>query len=401
MKVKIYKSTPKGTLYVPPSKSYSHRYLIAAMLANSNSKISNIYFSNDIMATLNCLSSFGCKYNIKDDSVIITSSNEVVDKPIFDCFESGSTLRFLIPIALSKYDNVTFIGTEKLISRGIGVYEEIFKKQNIKIIKDKTSLTFKGHLKSGVFEVNGSISSQFITGLLFTLPLLDGDSIIKIIPPLYSKDYVDMTLDVLSRYKINYEVDGYLIKIKGNQTYIASDYSIEGDYSNAAFLMAFNYLGGNINVLGLNESSLQGDKVFVEYFKKLNEENATLDISNCIDLGPVLMVFAAIKHGAKFTGTSRLKIKESDRALAIKEELNKVGINVLILEDEVIVYKSTLLKPTSEFNSHNDHRIAMALSMLSVYFDININNAEAINKSYPHYFKELKKVGVKIEYDVE
>ena len=398
MEVKIYKSNPKGTLYVPPSKSYSHRYLLAAMLANNISEISNIYFSKDILATLNCMSSFGCDYKVKDNSVVINNCNDKIDNPIFDCNESGSTLRFLIPIALSKYEKVIFKGSKKLISRGIEVYEDIFKNQNIQVIKNEDSILIQGKLHSGTFNVDGSISSQFITGLLFALPLLDGDSVINIIPPLNSKDYVEMTLDVLRKYKIDIEVDNLTIKIKGNQKYTSSDYCVEGDYSNAAFLDAFNYLNGNVNLLGLNENSLQGDKVYKKYFELLDSGNVTLDIENCIDLGPVLMAFAAIKHGATLIGTNRLKIKESNRAEAMKIELAKVGIKVDINDNKVIIYKGDIYGQNIVFDSHNDHRIVMALSMLSTMFDITIKDYEAVSKSYPHYFKDLEKLGVKIEY---
>lgn len=398
MEVKIYKSNPKGTLYVPPSKSYSHRYLLAAMLANNISEISNIYFSKDILATLNCMSSFGCDYKIKDNSVVINNCNGKIDNPIFDCNESGSTLRFLIPIALSKYEKVIFKGSKKLISRGIEVYEDIFKNQNIQVIKNEDSILIQGKLRSGTFNVDGSISSQFITGLLFALPLLDGDSVINIIPPLNSKDYVEMTLDVLRKYKIDIEVYNLTIKIKGNQKYISSDYFVEGDYSNAAFLDAFNYINGNVNLLGLNENSLQGDKVYKKYFELLDSGNVTLDIENCIDLGPVLMAFAAIKHGATLIGTNRLKIKESNRAEAMKIELAKVGIKVDINDNEVIIYKGDIYGQNIVFDSHNDHRIVMALSLLSTMFDITIKDYEAVSKSYPHYFNDLEKLGVKIEY---
>lgn len=399
MKVKIYKSTPKGVLNAPPSKSYSHRYLIAAMLANNESKISNIYFSNDVLATLDCLSSFGCAYKKDFDSVSFYKDETLNSRPIFNCNESGSTLRFMIPIALTKYEEATFTGSEKLISRGIGVYEDLFIKQGIEVNKCKDSIVIKGKLKSGVYEVDGSISSQFVTGLLYALPLLDGDSEIKLLPPINSKNYIDMTLDVLAKYQIKFECKENSILIKGNQKYIASNHEVEGDYSNTAFLDAFNYLGGDIKVNGLNKNSLQGDKIYIEYFKKLNEGNVTLDISNCIDLGPVLMVFAALKNGARFIGTSRLKIKESDRALAISQELKKVHVKLDVFDDEVVVHKCNLCTPSEPFNSHNDHRIAMALSLISTLYDIEIMDAEAINKSYPHYFEELKKVGVKIDYE--
>lgn len=399
MKVKIYKCNAKGAINVPASKSYSHRYLIGAMLSNSKCELSNILISKDIQATLSCMSSFGCTYNINNDCIQVLNNNKVIDNPIFDCNESGSTLRFLIPIALTKYESVTFIGSKKLIERGIEVYESIFEKQGIKIIKTENSIQLFGKLKPGHFVVDGSVSSQFITGLLFALPLLNQDSIIEILKPINSKNYIDMTLDVLDKFSIKYDIDDNVIKIYKNQQYKALNISVEADYSNAAFIDAFNYFGYHIEVKGLNENSLQGDKIYKKHFDDLSKSYMTIDIENCIDLGPVLMVFASMFYGAKFIHTKRLKIKESNRAMAIKTQLSKVNVDVEVYEDEVIVNKSSMKKPTVPFDSHNDHRIAMALSMISTRFDIEINDALAIEKSYPSFYKDLESVGVKIDYD--
>ena len=401
MNVLLKKGVLNGIISAPPSKSYSHRYLIASLLSNDKCEVSSLFFSDDIKATLSCVESFGGKYEILDDKVIIYGNNNYyINNPVFNCNESGSTLRFLIPIALSKYDNVTFVGTERLISRGIDIYEKIFNFQNIQIIKTNTSINFKGKLKSGTFNVDGSISSQYITGLLFALPLLNGDSIINIIPPINSKEYIEMTLNVLNKFNIKYERNNNTIKIFGNQKYIGINSIIEGDYSNSAFLDAFNYLSCNVKINNLNPYSLQGDKVYIDYFNKLNKDYYELDISNCIDLGPVLFAFAALNHGGKFTGTSRLKIKESNRDLAMKEELAKVGVEVIVNDNDVIVNKSLIHKPLVPFDSHNDHRIVMALSLFLTQFDIQINNANAINKSYPYYFKDLEKLGVDVTYDL-
>ena len=401
MNVLLKKGVLNGIISAPPSKSYSHRYLIASLLSNDKCEVSSLFFSDDIKATLSCVESFGGKYEILDDKVIIYGNNNYyINNPVFNCNESGSTLTSLIPIALSKYDNVTFVGTERLISRGIDIYEKIFNFQNIQIIKTNTSINFKGKLKSGTFNVDGSISSQYITGLLFALPLLNGDSIINIIPPINSKEYIEMTLDVLNKFNIKYERNNNTIKIFGNQKYIGINSIIEGDYSNSAFLDAFNYLSCNVKINNLNPYSLQGDKVYIDYFNKLNKDYYELDISNCIDLGPVLFAFAALNHGGKFTGTSRLKIKESNRDLAMKEELAKVGVEVIVNDNDVIVNKSLIHKPLVPFDSHNDHRIVMALSLFLTQFDIQINNANAINKSYPYYFKDLEKLGVDVTYDL-
>lgn len=399
MKVIINKSKYSGTINVPSSKSYSHRYLIAAMLSSNSSVVSNIYYPNDVMATLNCMSSFGCEYKKDSNSVTVFNNNKVLEDPVFDCFESGSTLRFLIPISLTKYESVTFKGTDKLIERGIDVYEEILSKQNIQIIKNKDSIIIKGKLQAGTFDVNGVSSSQYITGLLFALPLLDGDSQINIIPPFNSKNYVDMTLKVLDEYNIKYTYKGLKIFIQGNQKYVANNVTVEGDYSNAAFLDALNYLDNEVKVLGLKEDSLQGDKKYLEYFKKIDKGHDTLSIGNCIDLAPILMVLGAVKYGVTLTGTNRLKIKESDRAAAMQIELAKIGVSVDIFNDFLIVHKCELHQPTSDFDSHNDHRIAMALSILSCMFDIKISNYEAVSKSYPTYFEDLIKLGGDITYE--
>ena len=252
----------------------------------------------------------------------------------------------------------------------------------------------------------GNISSQYISGLLYTLPLLNGDSEIKVTTALESKNYVLMTLEVLKNYGIKVESNidlfkseddksnqNLTFKISGNQKYIAKDYSIEGDYSNAAFIDAFNYFGSDITLNGLNPYSLQSDKVYKEHFESLNKTNATIDISNCIDLGPILITFATLKNGAHFINTERLKIKESDRGNVITEELRKCGADIEVFDNEIIVNKKELHIPTTTLYSHNDHRIAMSLSLLSTMFDIEIEGSECVSKSYPGYFDDLKSLG--------
>lgn len=400
MKVFLEKGNLKGTINAIGSKSFAHRFLISSFLSKNTSKISNIPSSKDIEATLNCLKALGANYEIKDDVISFLERRESIVNPVLDCIESGSTLRFLIPVALALTNKVTFVGTPRLIERGIGVYEKIMNNQGITITKNSDSLSFEGTLKSGIFEIDGSISSQFVTGLLFALPLLDGDSLIKLIPPINSKNYIDITLSILSQYGIKFEVVGNDIKVKGNQAYVAKDNEVEGDYSNSAFLDAFNYFGSNIKVNKLNPNSLQGDMAYINLFSKLYERYCEIDISNCIDLGPVLFVFAAMNNGGRFIGTSRLAIKESNRAESIKEELMKIGASIKIESDSVAIEKTELnYKNEVTFNSHNDHRIAMALSLLSAKMNIAIDDYEAINKSYPEYFKVLEKLGGKIRYE--
>jgi len=394
-----------GDLIARPSKSFAHRYLIAAALSEDENIISNVDFSNDVIATLNCIHAYGKKHFREFEKHEVRFSNECTKNfdPTFDCKESGTTLRIFMPIALRKYDKATFIGSDRLIERGIDIYESIFK--YVTFYKDKYSISTKGTITAGHFELPGNISSQYISGLLYALPLLDGDSEIVITTSLESANYILMTLEVLKNYGIQIETNinrmGELhelvyFKIKGNQKYIAHNFSIEGDYSNAAFIDAFNYFGNNINLTGLNPNSLQSDKIYKEYFYMLDKGFSEIDISNCIDLGPILITFATLKNGAKFTGTSRLKIKESDRGNVIAEELRKCGADITALDNEIIVNKKELHQSTTPFNSHNDHRIAMALSLLSTQFDIEITGSECVSKSYPGYFDDLKSLGATI-----
>lgn len=394
-----------GNLTAKPSKSFAHRYLIAAALSDDESVISNVDFSNDIVATLNCIHAYGKKHFREFEKHEVRFSNECIKNfdPIFDCKESGTTLRIFIPIALRKYDKATFIGSDRLIERGIDIYENIFK--YVTFYKDKYSISTKGTINAGHFELPGNISSQYISGLLYALPLLDGDSEIIITTNLESANYILMTLEVLKNYGIQIETnltrrgehcEPAYFKIPGKQKYTAHNFSIEGDYSNAAFIDAFNYFGNALNLTGLNPDSLQSDKVYKKYFDMLNKDFSEIDISNCIDLGPILITFAALKNGAKFTGTSRLKIKESDRGNVIAEELKRCGADITVLDNEIIVNKKELHSSTTPFNSHNDHRIAMALSLLSTQFDIEISSAECVSKSYPGYFDDLKSLGATI-----
>lgn len=397
MKVRIEKGLAKGKICAPPSKSYAHRLLICGALAKGQSKIDGISSSVDMDATLDCIRALGADFEKIGDSVSINGGiGDYGKKRIFNCHESGSTLRFFIPIALLTGDECRLCGSERLMSRGLEVYDEIFKKQNIECKKEKFSLTLKGRLKPDTFNVRGDISSQFISGLLFALPLLDGDSVINITTTLESSAYVDITIQALSLFGVEIKRDANSFYIKGNQKYIPSNQRAEGDYSNAAFLDGFNVLGADVSVIGLNEDSIQGDKIYKEYFELIKNGTPTLDISNCPDLGPVLFALASVKQGATFIGTRRLKIKESDRAEAMKAELLKLGVKTEIFENSVIVHRGAKA-PTERLYGHNDHRIVMALSVILSLFGGEIDGCEAVSKSYPDFFKEIAKIGVRCE----
>ncbi len=403
MQIQIKKSKLSGDIVARPSKSFAHRYLIASALSDNESTISNVDFSEDITATLNCIHAYGKKHNRDFNKRLVSFSSETTKnfEPLFDCKESGTTLRMFMPIAMQKYDKTTFIGSERLIERGISIYEETLN--HILFHKTQYSIETKGQLYASKFSMAGNVSSQYISGLLYALPLLNDDSEILINTELESKNYILMTLDVLKNYGIeietnifNQDATNVSFKIKGNQKFIANDFTIEGDYSNAAFIDAFNYFDSSINLKGLNPDSYQSDKVYKEYFDKLANGFCEIDISNCIDLGPILITFAALKDGAKFIGTKRLKIKESDRGTVIANELRKCGADIDIFDNEIIVNKKDLTQVSENFDSHNDHRIAMSLSLLSTQFDICIEDAECVKKSYPDYFEDLKKLGATV-----
>lgn len=397
MRLTINKSIANGTITVPPSKSYAHRLLIAAAFSNKESIVKNIELSNDIIATINCLKTLGYVLNYKDNQITISKSNlELSNTLEFNCLESGSTLRFMIPIALTTGKKLLFTGSKRLIERGIDTYIELFKNQDIKFEKNENNIIITGKLKPGTFIIKNTISSQYITGLLFATSLLNEDSTIIVPNNLASKSYVDLTLDVLEKVNIKVEKNNNEYKVLGNQQYRDSTYTVEGDYSNAAFIDALNYIGGNVELLGLNENSLQGDKVYKELFDTLSKTYATIDISNCIDLGPILFGFSGIHYGAHFINTERLKLKESNRVEDVKKELEKFGIEVEDYGNEVIIKNDNLHKPTTTLEGHKDHRIIMMLAILLTKFSGTIENVEDVAKSYPRFFDDLKSVGIEV-----
>ena len=392
MKIKIEKAIAKGKIQAPPSKSYAHRLLICGALAEGQSKIEGISQSKDMEATLNCIKALGVEFTKTGDTVFINGGIKEANGSL-NCYESGSTLRFFIPISLLEGHKRIFVGTERLMERGIQVYKDAFDSKGITFDYENDALVVKGTLKSGVFSLPGDVSSQFISGLLFALPLLSGDSEIRLTSKLQSEPYVDITIDCLSKFGIEIIKEKSSYFIRGNQKYKCSDQVVEGDYSNAAFLDGFNLLGGDVSVFGLNDSSLQGDRIYKKYYELLQGGTPIIDISSCPDLGPVLFALASTQNGATFTGTKRLKIKESDRCEAMKTELSKLGVNVEIFDDSVTVSGGARL-PQEELCGHNDHRIVMALSLLLTKFGGVINGCEAVQKSYPNFFEDMAKLRI-------
>ena len=398
MKATFKPCTLCGDVDAPPSKSMAHRCLIGAALSGQTCTLKGVDYSEDILATLDCLGALGVRITAEGDTVTVEPHGFMaVDDPILSCRESGSTLRFFIPLALCLGKTVTLRGSERLFERPLEVYGELCRERGFTFIKDKASLTLRGKLESGRYRVRGDVSSQFITGLILALVYLGGDSVIEILPPFESRSYVDLTVSALRSFGAEVAfTDPYTVSVKPSRLHAFSG-RVEGDYSNAAFLDAFNVLGGDVSVGNLNPHSLQGDRVYADYFARIKAGTPTLDVSDCPDLAPILIALAALKNGATLTGTDRLKTKESDRGAAMHEELTKLGGGLIFGDHEIIVPKQTLCYKGKELDGHNDHRIVMALSVVLTQTGGSLRGAEAVRKSYPGFFGDIIRLGAEIE----
>lgn len=399
MKVKILPSKTSGEVSAPPSKSFAHRYLIGSVLSRGKCVIKNIADSDDISATLSCIEQLGGSVTKDGNIVTVIPTNEKqIENAVFDCKESGSTLRFFIPVVLATgAKNCTFSGSERLLARGIKEYEKLFENSDVKIKSDEKAIEVNGKLTAGNYEISGEVSSQYTTGMLFALSVLDGKSTLKITGNAESRAYVDMTIKVLKDFGADIaEPEKNFFEINGKGRLSPGEFTVEGDWSNAAFLIALSRLLGTISVSGLNENSVQGDRFSSVAFDVLDGENAEIDLKDCPDLAPILFSYAAYKNGGKFINTRRLRVKESDRANVMAEELKKFGANVKVYENSVEIEKTQLKPPIVPLCGHNDHRIVMALSVLAAVFGAEIDGAEAVNKSYPDFFRVIKKAGVNV-----
>jgi len=421
---KICPAKLSGEVKIPPSKSMAHRAVICAALGDGISKVTNIDYSDDIIATIEAMSSLGAKITQKEDYLEVygikcpknIEFNEIKTERTIDCNESGSTLRFLVPIA-ALFEGVNrFIGRGNLGKRPLDTYYNIFDKQGIKYTYKEGILDLKteGKLQAGEFEVKGNISSQFITGLLFTLPLLDGDSKIIITTEMESKGYIDLTLSAMKDFGIEIINNNYEeFIIKGNQTYKSRDYRVEGDYSQAAFFFCADALSNDVILNDLKLDSLQGDKEVIDILTRMglkisNKNNGlignvsdelkatVIDGSQCPDIIPVVSLVAALSEGTtEIINAGRLRIKECDRLAAVTSELNKLGAKITEKEDGLIIEGVTELNGNVEVWSHKDHRIAMTLAIASTICKepIILKDYECVSKSYPQFWDDFKNVG--------
>lgn len=392
-------------LSAPHSKSMAHRLLICAGLADGVSTVKAVDISEDILATVNCLKTLGAGITAVTDeghqsedvkigqNVTLTVrgiSRGSMRGSVLQCRESGSTLRFIAPLATLSGREITLTGSRTLMSRPMSVYDKIFAEKGLRMEHMEEALLVSGRLPAGTYKLRGDISSQFISGLLFALPLLYGDSRIVIEGRVESRPYIDMTIEALGQFGVwaGWEQDGQVISVPGGQSYTPQEVTVEGDWSGASYLFA---LGAGVS--GLNAYSSQGDKACVDYFRQLDEEAATLDITDTPDLGPVLAAYAALRKGCTLTGTKRLSFKESDRSAAMQEELAKFGVDTEIAENSMTI-GCGVKTPSEILKGHNDHRIVMALVVICAQTGGIIDGAEAVSKSFPDFFDKLQSIGI-------
>lgn len=413
--VKFSPFVPNGTVNVPPSKSDVHRAIICAAMANGVSRISPVALSNDIKATIGCIKALGADAVLENNVLTVDGTNMYKNKTaLLDCGESGSTLRFFIPIAAVGNINATFVGKGKLPQRPIGIFTEALPKAGT-VCKTEGGLPLeiKGQLKSGIFEIPGNVSSQFITGLLLALPILEGDSEIVLTSPLESVGYIAMTIRTMKQFGVNIQATENGWHIKGGQTYKSCNYTTDGDWSQAAFFMVLGAVSGKVTVKGVAKDSTQGDKKCAEILARFgakvtqldNEVTVekgklkaiTIDASQIPDLVPVLSVCAAFAEGTtKIINAERLRIKECDRLKATAELLNNLGGKVKELSDGLEITGVSSLKG-GNVNGYNDHRIVMSAAVCAARSDEDITAtfAMSINKSYPDFYIDYNSIGGK------
>ena len=402
-----------GELSPPPSKSVLHRYIIASSLAKGVSKIENISFSEDIIATIEAMKKLGAKIEQKENYLLIDGSdtfknlNENIE---IDCNESGSTLRFLFPLSIVEENKVLFKGRGKLFKRPMTPYFENFEKYKIKhSYIDENKILLEGKLKAGIYEIDGNISSQFITGLLFSLPLLDGESKIIINGKLESSNYIDISLDCLSKFGIKIINNSYQeFIIGGNQSYKVGNYRTEADYSQAAFFLVANAIGSKIRINDLSEDSLQGDKKIIDYISEIDNWNSkdtlVLDGSETPDIIPILSLKAVVSgKKIEIVNVERLRIKESDRLKATVEELSKLNFDLIEKKDSILInsrenFKVNKNEKIVSLSAHSDHRIAMMIAIATTCYDgeILLDNLDCVKKSYPNFWEVFLSLGGKI-----
>lgn len=398
MKMLVEPHKLRGEITPPPSKSLLHRYILAAALGDGMSIIENFVSSDDILASVSCARALGIGIKTGEKRLEIRgNAGKAPDEcPIFPCGESGTTLRLYIPVALALCSGGSFRGSDRLFRRPLEPYLKLFEEKNIRYHLGYSGLDVRGSLASGRYTLAGNVSSQFFSGLLFGLSLCNGESEIISDTEIESADYIAMTCTVLKRAGIETELRNRKIYLRGGSFKPLKCFS-EPDWSQAAFWVAANCLGGEIEICGMNTDSIQGDRKIEEMEKKLKSEgHIELDFSQCPDLLPPAAVMAAVRNGtSRFYGCARLRYKESDRLSAVTEVLNTMGADITELPDGLFIRGVNGLRGGVTVAAHNDHRIAMMASVAAACCKqpVIIDGAECVSKSYPTFFEHLKKLG--------
>ena len=413
--------TVGGNIAAPPSKSMAHRAVLCAALAKGTSHLHHLAFSKDISATLGAAGRLCARVTTGENDAVVEGLGRFlpVDAPV-DCCESGSTLRFFIPLASLTGQEVTFTGRGRLMERPQSVYKTLYQQQGLRFEQGADRLTVEGALTPGEYELAGNVSSQFISGLLFALPLLDGESTLHLIPPVESRSYIDMTRAVQAAFGVTSRwLDGNTLALPGRQHYRPCDYDVEGDYSQAAFPAVLGAVCGGVTVTGLRPDALQGDAVILDILRRCGAQftrdgdavifakaplhGVDIDLADCPDLGPVLMVLGLLCEGTTvIRNAERLRLKESDRIAAMEAELRACG-GVLESEGGTITVHGCaehLHAPEGILHGHNGHRVVMSLAVLSsaAGLPLTVDDAEAIQKSWPNFFAAIRPLGVEVEY---
>ena len=394
MNAVIHPRKLKGTVEIPSSKSFAHRLLIAAALSDAPTRVHMNALNDDIAATADCLRALGARIDRTESGFAVHPITKAPDGSItLFCAESGSTLRFLIPVAAALGADCTFTGAGRLPQRPNAVLTQALAAHGVQADSDLLPMHITGRLASGTYAVAGNVSSQYITGLLTALPLCAGDSEIVLTTNLESAAYIDITIETLALFGVRIERTPSGWRIPGSQKYVSpGDVTAEGDWSAAAFWLAANALGSEIECLGLNASSVQGDRAVAGM---LSQPDRTLDVSGTPDLLPALAVAAAVRKGkTTFTGAARLRIKESDRIRAVAEMLDNLGVPAQELSDGLIVHGGAPLTG-GRVDGCNDHRIVMAAAIAATVADgpVTITDAQAVSKSYPAFFEHFNALG--------
>jgi 3-phosphoshikimate 1-carboxyvinyltransferase len=399
MDIRISPSRLAGRVRIPASKSCAHRAIICAALADGVSHISAVSFSKDIYATINAMKAFGASFDIDGSDITVTGIRNVPAKADIDCCESGSTLRFVMPIAAALGSDSIFRGHGRLPERPIDIYKRELSRNGIRFTAESMPYSISGRLTGGRFEVEGNVSSQFITGLLFALPLCEGDSEIVLTSRLESRPYVDITLDILARFGITVTENEHGFTVKGGQRYAPHDETVEGDYSQAAFFYVANALGSAVYIDGLAPDSVQGDRritdVLAQACRNAEIFGFSADCSDIPDLVPILSVLGAYgRERSVIYNAERLRIKESDRLAACADMLGRLGADINVTDDGLIMEPVQQLHG-GEVYSFGDHRIVMAaaIAALNCSGDVIIHGAEAVEKSYPDFFRDYTTLG--------